>query len=93
MENYYVYILSNKNRTVLYIDYTKDLKKRLIQHEKGYGASFTKAYNATELIYFEPFKEIKEAKLREKQLKNWHKEWKWNLIKISNPKLEILKIN
>lgn len=93
MENYYVYILSNKNRTVLYIGFTKNLKKKLIQHEKGYGAIFTKAYNATELIYFEPFKEIKETKLRERQLKNWHKEWKWNLIKMINPKLETLKIN
>ncbi len=92
MKQYYIYILSNKNRTVLYIGYTEYLKRRIDQHEKGFGSSFTKEYNAIELVYFESFKEKKIAKLREKQLKDWHKEWKWNLIKASNPKLETLKL-
>ena len=90
---YYVYIVSNKNRTVLYIGYTDNLKRRITQHENGSGAVFTKQYNATELIYFEKFNKIKIAKDREKQLKNWHKEWKWNLIKESNPNLKTIKVN
>jgi putative endonuclease len=89
---YYCYILTNKNKTVLYIGYTDNLKRRIEQHKKGRGALFTKKYNATELIYFEEFKDSFLARKREKQLKHWHKEWKWNLVKKSNPKLIILEI-
>ena len=89
---YYCYILSNKNRTVLYIGYTEDLMKRVEQHKNGTGTNFTKKYNVTQLIYVEEFKNKKEAKNREKQLKNWHKEWKWNLIKETNPLLETIEI-
>ena len=49
-----------------------------------------KKYNATELIYVESFEDKKKAKSREKQLKNWHKDWKWNSIKKVNPDLQDL---
>lgn len=90
MKTYYCYILTNKNRSVLYIGYTDDLKKILNQHQSGVGALFTKKYNAIDLIYYEQFEDMKVAKSREKQLKNWHKDWKWNLIKASNPELKTL---
>ena len=90
---YYCYFLTNKNRTVLYIGYTNNLKRRINQHKNGNGALFTKKYNAVELLYFEEFNEKKEAKKREKQLKNWHKKWKWNLIKEFNPTLKTLEID
>lgn len=54
---------------------------------------FTKKYNVVNLIYFEIFEEKKEAKQRERQIKNWHKEWKWNLVKDANPKLKTININ
>ncbi|MEW4924466.1 GIY-YIG nuclease family protein [Algibacter sp. 2305UL17-15] len=92
-EKFYCYILSNKNRTVLYIGYTNNLKKRITQHEKGTGALFTKKYNVIDLLYYEQFVNKKVAKSREKQLKNSHKEWKWNLVKETNPNLETLSIN
>jgi len=92
-ETYYCYILTNKNRTVLYIGYSEDLKKRITQHIKGTATLFTKKYNVIDLIYFETFNDKKIAKSREKQLKNWHKEWKWNLVKGTNPQLETLTIN
>ncbi|MCK5401229.1 MAG: GIY-YIG nuclease family protein [Flavobacteriaceae bacterium] len=92
-QKYYCYILSNKNRTVIYIGYTDNLKKRNAQPKKRVGALFTKRYNIHDLIYFEEFDNKKVAKARERQLKNWHKEWKWNLIKSVNPKLETLNIN
>lgn len=92
-ETYYCYILTNKNRTVLYVGYTDDLKTRIVQHKKGNGAVFTKKYSVYDLIYFEEFDNKKVAKSREKQLKNWHKEWKWNLIKEVNPNLETLSLN
>ncbi len=92
-QKYYGYILTNKNRTVLNIGYTNDLNRRISEHQKGKGALFTKKYNVSSLIYYEAFENISEAKSREKQLKNWHKEWKWNLIKNSNSELKTLTIN
>jgi putative endonuclease len=89
---HYCYILTNKNRTVLYIGYTGNLLKRIEQHKNGNGALFTKKYNVSELIYFEEFIDSNSARKREKQLKNWHKEWKWNLVKKFNPDLITLEI-
>ena len=90
--NYYCYILSNKNRSVVYIGYTDNLKRRIQQHKSGNGANFTKKYSVFELVYFEIFTDSKSARKREKQLKNWHKKWKWNLIKNSNTELKTLEI-
>ena len=86
-------MLSNKNRTVLYIGFTNNLKRRIKEHLKGSGSLFTKKYSVVDLIYFEVFKDEKNAKDRERQLKNWHKEWKWNLIKKGNPNLRTLELN
>jgi putative endonuclease len=86
----YTYILTNNNLTVLYVGATKDLKNRIDCHKDGKGAVFTKKYNVTILIYFEEFDNYHDAFAREKQLKNWHKEWKCNLAKISNPELKDL---
>jgi len=92
MQKYYCYILSNKNRTVLYIGYTDNLKRRIKQHKSTSDSGFSKKYNVSELVYFEEFDDSKKARKRENQLKNWHKEWKWNLIKESNPELKEIEI-
>lgn len=89
----YTYILTNKNATVLYVGATKNLKFRLEQHREGKGALFTKKYNATILVYFEEFDDFHDAFKKEKQLKNWHKEWKWNLIKMNNIELKDLYLD
>lgn len=89
----YTYILTNKNFSVLYVGATKDLKTRITKHRMGKGAIFTKKYNATILIYFEEFDDFSDAFAREKQLKNWHKDWKWNLAKVSNPELKDLYLD
>jgi len=81
------YIMTNPKRTVLYIGVTSDLISRVIQHKTGKGSQFTRRYHCLDLIYHEEFSFIEEAISREKQLKNWHKEWKWNLIKETNPHL------
>ena len=86
----FVYILSNKNKTVLYIGATKYLKERIHLHIKGKATKFTKKYSVNELLYFEKFSNFQDAFKREKQLKNWHKDWKWNLIKSQNPNLKNL---
>jgi len=90
MKESYVYILSNKNRTVLYVGVTSDLMTRIENHKKGTGSKFTKKYNAHDLMYFEKFLNINEAIRREKTLKNWHSEWKWDLIKKENLDLKDL---
>ena len=90
MKKSFTYILTNKYRTTFYVGITSNLEKRIIEHQQGIGSNFTKKYNLTDLIYFEEFSNINEAILREKQLKNWHKEWKINLIKKVNPTLKTL---
>ncbi len=75
---------------MLYIGVTSDLKKRISDHKNEIGSSFTQKYHLKYLIYFEEFTAIEQAIAREKQLKNWHKDWKWNLIKSINPELKDL---
>tara|TARA_B100001971_G_C18032016_1_gene453064 strand:- start:406 stop:660 length:255 start_codon:yes stop_codon:yes gene_type:complete len=84
--------MTNKYRTTFYIGITNDLHKRIVKHQNGIGSEFTRKYNLKDLIYFEKFTDINQAISREKQLKNWHKDWKINLIKKSNPTLKTLII-
>ena len=84
--------MTNKYRTTFYIGITNDLHKRIVKHQNGIGSEFTRKYNLKDLIYFEKFTDINQAISREKQLKNWHKDWKLNLIKKSNPTLKTLII-
>jgi putative endonuclease len=93
MEKGFIYILTNKNQTVLYVGATKNLKNRIDKHIDGTGAIFTKKYNVTILVYFEEFDQYEDAFKREKQLKNWHKDWKLNLVKRSNPELNDLYLS
>ena len=87
MSKGYVYILSNIERTTLYIGVTNNLNQRIWQHKQGIGSKFTSKYKLTILLYAEEHQSITDAITREKQLKKWHKEWKWNLIKRENPEL------
>ncbi len=64
MKEYYCYILSNKNRTVLYVGYTDNIKRRVLQHKQGNGALFTKKYNVVDLIFYEEYDNSKEARDR-----------------------------
>jgi len=86
----YIYIVSNKLRTVVYIGVTSNLHTRIHQHRNGEGSVFTKKYNCTDLLYFEYYQSIEEAILREKQMKKWKREWKMNLILKENPQLKDL---
>ncbi len=82
--------MSNNKRTVLYIGVTSDLKTRVGEHKDGIGSEFTNKYKLKDLIYFEEFQDINQAITREKQLKNWHKDWKINLIRSMNPEMNDL---
>ena len=92
MKVYYVYIVTNKYRTTFYVGLNNDLNNRISQHHNHFGSTFTSKYNLTDLIYFEVFNDIYQAISREKQLKNWKREWKLNLIKSVNPKLETIEL-
>ena len=91
MKNAYVYIMSNKGRTTFYIGVTNNLWRRIYEHNNGIGSKFVQKYKLFDLIYFEYFTDLKHAIMREKQLKNWHREWKINLIKELNPGLKDFK--
>jgi putative endonuclease len=81
-----VYIMTNKNKTTLYIGVTSDLYNRILQHKEHYfPKSFTAKYNLTYCIYYESFFSIEEAIMREKMLKKLRREKKEQLINRLNP--------
>ena len=88
--NYFVYIVTNKNNTVLYVGVTNDLQRRTYEHEQSLIPGFTKKYNCNYLIYYEHFQYIEDAIKREKQIKKWRREKKEKLIKGFNPNLDFL---
>ena len=93
MNNYYVYIVSNKKRSTLYVGVTNDLIKRVKAHKAGVGSSFTKKYKLHDLVYFEEFNKPILAIRREKQIKKWNRKWKFDLIKTINPEMEDMFID
>ncbi|MBQ8458743.1 GIY-YIG nuclease family protein [bacterium] len=84
-KQYYVYILTNYNNTTFYIGVTDNLLRRLHEHKNKITKGFSAKYNLNKLIYFECTNFIEDALNREKQLKNWHRDWKLNLVKSTNP--------
>jgi len=86
MRQYCVYIITNRGNTVLYIGVTNNLKRRVYEHRHKLIEGFTKKYNVVKLVYYEAFKTIDDAIKREKQIKNWKREWKIELIEKVNPK-------
>src|SRR6478672_3177511 len=89
---YWVYILTNVKKTVLYTGVTNDLKQRIIEHwtARGRNNSFTSRYHTYYLLHYECFQYINDAIAREKEIKNWRREKKMQLIGELNPKLEFL---
>ncbi|WP_430929135.1 GIY-YIG nuclease family protein [Polaribacter marinivivus] len=85
--NYYVYILTNKNKAVLYVGVTNNLFNRLHEHKNPETSSknFTKRYNCFYLVYYEHFNSIATAIIREKQIKRWNRSKKNKLIESFNP--------
>ena len=92
-KQYYVYILTNKSNNVLYIGVTNNLERKMFEHKNKLIEGFSKKYNLTKLIYFEMSENAEIAIRREKQLKNWHREWMINLINQFNPEWKNLSEN
>ena len=74
MKNYFIYIVTNKPRGILYIGMTNNLID-----------GFSKKYNLKRLVYFEVFNRVEDAILREKRLKKWNRQWKIDLLEKVNP--------
>jgi putative endonuclease len=90
--NFYVYITTNPDKTVLYIGVTNDLSRRLYEHaeNKGKKETFAGKYYCYNLIYYEHFSNINHAIEREKEIKKWRREKKVSLIASLNPEWKFL---
>ena len=84
MNDYYVYIMTNKSGT-LYTGVTNNLRRRVAQHKSKVSSSFTQKYNINKIVYFEATSDIYSAITREKQIKGWIRKKKIALIESVNP--------
>ena len=92
MKQYYVYFLTNKTNTVLYVGVTGNLQRRLFEHKNEFVDGFTKRYHIHKLVYFETTSDATAAIDREKQIKGWSRARKNALISTMNPKWEDLSL-
>jgi putative endonuclease len=84
-KNFFVYILASKRNGTLYAGVTSDLPKRIYDHKNKLIEGFTKKYNVNHLVYYECHSNAESAILREKQIKEWKRAWKLELIEKFNP--------
>jgi putative endonuclease len=90
---YFVYILTNKNRTVYYVGMTNNLVRRLSEHEENQRTNktaFTGQYNIHYLLYWEEFKYVMDAFSREYEIKKWSRKKKLDLVRTINPEMKFL---
>jgi len=85
MHAYYVYILTNAKRNVIYIGVTNNLENRVSEHREGKGGAFTRKYRVSILVYAEEYQYIEDAIAREKELKGWRRSKKNTLVETLNP--------
>ena len=83
---YYVYLLTNARRTVLYTGVTRDLRRRVGAHRAGQGAAFTRRYRVHRLVWYEVHESPITAIVREKQVKAGSRRQKFTLIRRMNPR-------
>ncbi len=78
-------MMTNKKEGTLYIGVTSDLQKRVWEHKNNVVQGFTHKYNLHKLVWYEVFENITDAIVKEKQMKEWKREWKINRITYNNP--------
>jgi putative endonuclease len=86
MKTFYVYMMTNRSRVVLYVGITNSLERRTWYHRSGNAKSFTKTYQVDRLVYYERFNDARSAITREKEIKGWRREKKNELVRAFNPK-------
>jgi len=84
--SYFVYILVNRNRRVMYVGVTNDLMRRLEEHRSKSVPGFTARYNVHHLVFFEETSDVFAALAREKQIKSWRRSKKDALVASTNPR-------
>ncbi|MFC4847877.1 GIY-YIG nuclease family protein [Hephaestia sp. GCM10023244] len=87
-----VYILARRYHGTLYTGATSNLVGRIIQHREGAFEGFTKRYAIRTLVYYEVAETMEAAIQREKQIKRWRREYKYNLIERLNPTWDDLAV-
>ena len=92
MASYYVYILTNKSKT-LYTGVTNDLERRIYEHQNKLVPGFTVQYNISRLVFFEATPNVRAAIAREKQIKGWTRQKKISLIETTNPRWRDLSVD
>ncbi len=85
-KTFYVYIVTNRSRVVLYTGITNNLVRRVSQHQNGEIERFTKIYKVNRLVYYETFKDRRAAISREKEIKGWRRSKKNALVEKLSPK-------
>jgi putative endonuclease len=90
MKKSFVYIVSNRKRTAFYTGSTHNLGESIFEQREGTTDRITRNGRAKYLMYYEAAGSLNDAIAREKQLKNWHRDWKISLIKTSNPDMKDL---
>jgi len=86
MRAYFIYMMTNRSRVVLYTGVTNDLARRVWEHQHGTVKGFTKKYKLDTLIYYDACSDIRDAIAREKQVKGWLRAKKNALVETNNPK-------
>lgn len=89
-KQFYVYLMANRKLGTLYVGVTSNLIQRVYQHKNGLPDGFTKRYDCKMLVWYEVHSNAESAIMREKQMKNWKREWKINRISEMNPKWDDL---
>lgn len=84
-DRFFVYILTNRPKGVLYVGATNDLVRRVSEHKGKHVPGFTNKYGVTRLVYFEEYSSVLEARARERAMKRWARVWKFELIEKQNP--------
>lgn len=84
-KQYFIYIMTNKNNTVIYTGVTNNLRRRVFEHKEKLTSGFTKKYNINKLIYYEIFDNVNNSITREKQIKGGSRQKKIDLITDMNP--------
>ena len=93
MKLYSVYLLTNKNNTVIYTGVTNDLQRRIWEHKFDKGSKFSSKYNCNKLVYYEDFSFINHAIDREKQIKAGSRAKKIELVNLENKNWDDLSID
>jgi putative endonuclease len=92
MKTYFVYMMTNRSRVILYVGVTNSIERRLWYHGNTPGRGFTKRYKVDRLVYSESYRHIRDAIAREKEIKGWRREKKNDPVRPLNPKWQDLSV-